>query len=337
MIARTLAVGGIGALAATAIGMPAPYLTGTAIAVTLAGLGGWKLGIPPLMANLCFVIIGMTIGAGVTPEVLETAGRWPASFVLLGVCLVAIMLVSMIWLTRGFAYDRTSAVLASAPGHLSYVLGLSTSFRADVAMIGLVQSIRVLSITLIVPFLLPLLGVEMSSALLVAQPMTIAGILGTLVLSVAAGYGLLRLNVPAALLLGGMFVSTLLHISGTVEGAMPTWLSIPALVVMGCIIGSRFTGVSPAMLRKAALAGLMITLVSSAIAVIFAYIVALTLDLPFVQLVIAFTPGGVEVMVAMAMTMDVDPTFVAAHHVMRLFMLTFLVPLMLARQRPPPV
>jgi len=51
--------------------------------------------------------------------------------------------------------------------------------------------------------------------------------------------------------------------------------------------------------------------------------------LPLMQLLIAFAPGGVETMAAMSVLLDADPAFVAAHHVLRLFVLTALVPIVL--------
>ena len=51
-----------------------------------------------------------------------------------------------------------TARLAAAPGHLSYVLSLSTETRADIALLSVVQSLRVLTLTLLVPLVAALLG-----------------------------------------------------------------------------------------------------------------------------------------------------------------------------------
>jgi uncharacterized membrane protein AbrB (regulator of aidB expression) len=48
---------------------------------------------------------------------------------------------------------------------------------------------------------------------------------------------------------------------------------------------------------------------------------------------LAFAPGGVEVMAAIAVETGLEPAFVAAHHVFRLIVLTVLVPVMIARLR----
>ena len=48
-------------------------------------------------------------------------------------------------------------------------------------------------------------------------------------------------------------------------------------------------------------------------------------------LFLSYAPGGVEAMAAMAVQLHLAPAVVAAHHVLRLLVLTVLVPLMLAR------
>ena len=42
------------------------------------------------------------------------------------------------------------------------------------------------------------------------------------------------------------------------------------------------------------------------------------LGLPFGQLWLAYAPGGVEAMAAMALALSLDPAFVGAHHVLRI-------------------
>ncbi|WP_099866239.1 AbrB family transcriptional regulator [Pararhizobium haloflavum] len=328
-----LAIAAAGAIVASLVHFPAPYLTGPAIAVTAAGLMGARLAVPGRLADVAMILIGMSIGAGVTPGVLDTARQWPASFVLLAFSLLAIMIVSSYWLRRHFAYDRKTALLASSPGHLSYVLSLSTDTNADIRQIGLVQSIRVLALTLIVPVVVSAMGGEIDPDQGPAAAMSVLSIALTFILSILVGLVLKRFRLPAALLVGGMIVSTVSHLTGTIEGVMPLWLQIPAFLIMGALIGSRFGGVTLAMLRSAFSAGIAITVIASVLAAAFALLVAGLFDLPTGQLLIAFMPGGVEAMIAIAVLLDADPTFVAAHHVMRLFILTALVPIMLGRRR----
>ena len=48
---------------------------------------------------------------------------------------------------------------------------------------------------------------------------------------------------------------------------------------------------------------------------------------------IAFAPGGLETMAAMAVMMHVDATYVGAHHVIRLLFLSVFMPLLMRRNR----
>lgn len=327
-----LIIGAFGAGFAYAVGFPAPFLTGPAILVSLAGLTGLRLEVPKWLAQLCFVVIGLSIGAGVSPEVLVSARQWPASFLLLAVALYAILSLSGLALRRFFGYDRMTALLASSPGHLSYVLGLSADINADIRLITLVQSMRLLFLTLIVPVAISFVGTPPADGLPLVQETPPVPLLVMFGLSIALGLVLMRLHVPAALLIGGMIVSTAAYLSGTVSGAIPSWLVIPAFLIMGTLIGTRFSGVTLQMLRSTFWAGLTSTAISSAVAAFFAILVAIWLGLPVGQLLVAFMPGGVEAMIAMAVLLDADPTFVAAHHIARLFILTALVPLMIGRR-----
>ncbi|MCV6823745.1 MULTISPECIES: AbrB family transcriptional regulator [Halocynthiibacter] len=323
-----------GAALAWLLKFPAPFLTGPAFFVSLAGVLGVKTDVPDIVRNVVFVIIGLALGSSVTPEILAAAAAWPAS--LIGMCagVALIMLTGGFMFQRYFAMDRETAYLASSPGHLSYVLGFSTDVGADTAMISMVQSIRVLFLTLLVPVAVALLtDADMTmpipvDTLLSPMHLGILAVLGT-----GLGLVFLKLKLPAALLLSSMFVSSFGHGSGLTPGQVPTVLSVIAFVTMGTLIGSRFSGVSLAMLRRAAVAGLLFTLLALVIAVVFAGLVSLFTHLPFLDVIIAFAPGGLETMVAMAAIVQADPAYVALHHVARLFFLSAFVPFVLTWNR----
>jgi hypothetical protein len=51
-------------------------------------------------------------------------------------------------------------------------------------------------------------------------------------------------------------------------------------------------------------------------------------DLPLNQLLIAFAPGALEVMIILAFVLGLDPTFVAAHHLVRFIGIALTLPLL---------
>ncbi len=270
------------------------------------------------------------MGSGVSPQVVETARLWPQSFVILAASLVVIIAASAWLLQRFFHHDRVTAVLSSAPGHLSFVLGLGAETGGNLPAISIVQSIRLLCLTLAVPAIVALLGYGQ------VNPVAIAGKMPDLIRfalmlcgCALCGFALSKLRLPAAWLIGPMLVSTLAHISGWIDGAVPWWLAIPAYVTMGALIGTRFSGVTLRDLAANGGAGLSSTLVAVLVSGMAAALASSATELPVAAVLVAFAPGGVETMSAMAMAVNADPAYVAAHHVLRLFILTALLPLFL--------
>lgn len=329
----TLAIGAGGAAAAGLAGAPAPALTGPALVVSLAGVAGFRAVIPDRLRNLCFLVIGLGLGANVTPEILASARQWPVSLAAMVACVGAIMAAGMAFLRRGLGYDRTTAILATTPGHLSFVLGLSLDTGADARFVAVVQSLRVLMLTLLVP---AAIAVSLGGALPATPPPgppLSAWHLGLLAAAAAAlGSGFARLRWPAAYLLAGMALSALGHATGATPGAVPGWLSFAAFVTMGTLIGTRFAGVLLVEIRRAALAAIVLTGGGFAIVLAASLAVTALVDLPLADVLIALAPGGLETMIAMAGVVGADPAFVGFHHVARLFLLSALIPAALARR-----
>lgn len=325
---RALIIGAIGGALAWLIGLPAPMLMGPAIAVTIAAVAGQRMHMPVPLRDSAFIIIGIGMGSGVTPETLEAVRTWPASVALLVVVVGVILVAGAAAIAWLFGKDWRTSVLAASPGHLSYVLGLGVEMRADIGFVTVVQSLRLLALTLLVPIVV-VLGGQVGAPAAPVPPLELLPLALCIAASAVAGLILARFGVPAALLLGGMFVSSVGHGAGVIHGGAPDWLTIPGFAIMGTLIGTRFDGANLKVLRGALGASVVLTSLSVAIAMIGALGVAKLTGLPVMQVLIAFAPGGVETMAAMAVVLDADPAFVAAHHVLRLFVLTALVPMVL--------
>lgn len=331
--ATALVIGSGGAALFWVIGFPAALLTGPATAVSIAAIMGVRCIIPPALRDMVFLLIGVSIGSTVTPEVISTAMAWPLSLAVLLVTLVFVLLLAMFALERLFRFDRMTAMLSATPGHLSYVLGLSADIGADVPRVALVQSMRVLLLTLVVPVLVALWGVEGTAHLADRGIIAIWGLALIFPLAIALGWVLKRLTIPAPLLLGAMAASALGQSSDLTPGALPAWVVGAAFIAMGSLIGTRFVGADRRRLLGALLAGLVCTLIACGVAALGAVLAAELVDLPPAVLLLAFAPGGVEVMAAIAVETGLEPAFVAAHHVVRLLALTVMVPVMVVWAR----
>jgi membrane AbrB-like protein len=330
--ALTLAIAAFGAAFGHVVGLPAYLLTGPAIAVSGAGLAGLRLDIHPKFRDAAFVVIGVGIGSTVTAETTAALARWPLAFAALALALVAIMAVSQWLLRRFFGFDSRGAILASAPGHLSFVLGLSAEMRVDVMRVTVVQSVRLLSLTLLVPVAARLAGIEITGL-----PLSGSAQLPWLDFAVliAAGWALARVlvlaRVPAALLIGAMVASAVAHGADWTYGGLHPALGFAAFITLGGMIGTRFSGVGMGALASGLGAGLASTVASGAVAFAAAVPVAMALGMPPATVLAGFAPGGFETMIALGAVLGANPGFVAGCHVARLIFLTGLIPLFLAR------
>lgn len=324
-----LVIGSVGAMVAIWINLPAPALTGPSIAVTVAGLLGLDLAFETRVRDVSFLVIGLSMGTSVTPEVYQSAKQWPLSLIAIVVTVTVGFFFGQLVLKRFWKYDAKTAVLSASPGHLSFVIGLGMDTDADIRTVSIVQSIRVLALTLVVPMLIVWSGMAANGFAVPSAFMTLPWLAFSLALAALIGLAFKKIRIPAAFVLSGMLVSIVTHLSGLISGHMPQWLALPALTILGSMIGTRFSGVTMAELRKAFGAGMAITFVGIFAALLFAGLLTLVVDLPLAQLLVAFAPGGVEAMAAMAFALNLDPTFVATHHIARIFYLSFFVPLAL--------
>jgi hypothetical protein len=325
----TLAVACVGAALAWMMRAPIYLLTGPAVAVSLAGLLGLRVQVHPRFRDACFVVLGLTVGAGFSTQTLDTMIRWPLAFAVMAVLTWATMLACRALLVRFFDYSRSSALLAGAPGHLSFVIAMAESAGSDVVRVSVTQSVRLLLLTLVVPFIALAMGVDLSGAILpqgTGWPLWVLAALT--VLSLVAAVMLGRWSVPAPLLIGAMLVSGVWQLSGVQSGVMPEYLVMPAYLALGALIGTRFAGITGAELMRNLWAGLAITGVAVVLSGAGAFAVAWALGMPPSHVLLAFAPGGLETMIAMGVVMGAVPGFVAACHMTRLMVLSVLLPVM---------
>jgi membrane AbrB-like protein len=329
--AITLVIGVAGAGLFWLIGFPMPFITGPATAVSVAAIAGVSVAIPTPLSDTCFLLLGLNIGAGVTPEVIATAAEWPISLLLLAILLVISMKLCTAILARGFGFDPTSAFLAATPGHLSYVLSLSTERSLPLDRIAVVQSTRVLLLSIMLPLVLVILGFDVTEIVPTMDEMTALHLCVLLVISFLVGLVFMRLHIPAAFLLAAMVVSAVGHGSGITPGAPTPALTTLAFVTMGSLIGTRFRGTSIAALRSDALAGITVTLVASLIMLVGALGLGVAAGFDPLLLFVAYAPGGVETMAAISVQLNLAAAVVAANHVVRLLLLSVLVPILMPK------
>ncbi len=334
-VALTLAIAAAGAAAASGAGLPAAALLGASVVVSLAALAGLPVDVPDRLRDAAFAVIGCSLGSGFTPEFLHDVMRWPASVA--GVCLVMLgVMAATSWLlVRFFGQTAGDAALATSPGALSVAISLALTRGANPQIVMVFQTLRLILITLTVPLAIVAIegrsGGASGAAAAVKEGVALPAAAAMLAAGAALGVLGARLRVPAAFMLGGMAVSAALHLAGVVTGPFPPALTFAGFVVTGAVIGARFSRIERQALRRLAVAAAASTALALAISALAAWPVARLLDMPFGQAWVAYAPGGVEAMAAIGLALDYDGAFIATHHLARILMLAFLLPLIFAR------
>jgi membrane AbrB-like protein len=326
----TLTIGVGGAMIAMAAGLPAAALIGSAVAVSAVSFCRLPTYVPPWLRNMAFAAIGCSLGSGINTDFLELAVKWPVS--LSGLVLVmAVILFASSWvLTSFFRQSKVTAILAASPGALSYSLAIAATGVGDARAIIVIQSIRLLSITTCLPLVLDLLNLQHGAGGGSQQSsISFTATTALFLLTLLTGHVLNRWKLPAAYLIAGIFLSGVLHYTGVVTGRPYTGFLLTGFVITGSVIGSRFTTIPLADIKRLVGAALTVVVVSSAIAALFAVLAAQLLGLPFGQIWVSYAPGGVEAMAAMALALGYDSAFVATHHLFRIILLIFLLPVLL--------
>jgi membrane AbrB-like protein len=333
-LAETLAIAAAGGAALGLIGVPAGWLSGSILAVAGASLAGRPMLIPTLLMRAIFVLIGISLGAVVTPETLHGMATYPASIAVLILAMALISIGGAGYLRLIHRWGNVDAYLAAAPGGMSQVLALGAELGGDLRAIAIVQSIRVVVIAVGLPAGLSMLGLVGQVPPRVTGALSI-GVLDELAILVAASTAVAiiayRIRFPGGLLFGAMLTSAVLHGSGLIHAVMPWWAVNTAMVAMGAITGSRFANTPLRMLLNFVGAAFGSFAVAVTIAAAFAAVLISVLSLPAAEVMIAFAPGSVDAMMLLALALNLDPVYVGAHHLTRIFFVSLTMPLVARR------
>jgi uncharacterized protein len=333
-LAETLAIAAVGGTALGLAGVPAGWLSGSILAAAGAAIAGRPLLMPQLLTRAIFVVIGISLGAVVTPQTLNGMTAYPASIAILIVAMACISIGGTAYLCLVHRWHMLTAYLASSPGGMSQVLVVAADLGADLRAIAIVQTMRVVIIAVALPAGLSLLGFAGHAMRRGNGPLSFA-LADELAILVAASTVVAliayRIRFPGGLLFGAMFASAILHGSGLIHAVVPPWVANIAMVALGGVIGARFANTPLRLLTNYLAAAFGSFAVAVTIATVFAAGLIDLMSLPVPEVMIAYAPGSVDAMMLLALALHLDPVFVGAHHVMRIIFVSLMMPLVARR------
>lgn len=323
----TLAIAALGGWIFEYFGLPAGWLSGAMVFTAVATLSGVKTIMPNKLRDGLFVLLGISMGAGVRPEVIDRVGEWPVSMAMLLIVVISVTAAGYGVLRYAANWPKETAFFSAIPGTLSYVIALASERQADLPRIASTQSVRLLILVALLPF--AVMSTSDNGVLPTAAVLQ-SGLRDFLIgvpLCVVASLLAVKMRIPGGWMTGAFLMSAALNASGVITLILPDFILLLCFVAMGALIGCRFNEMS---LREfAGVMGASLAAFAAAFttAVLGALLVAHLIDIPFGQALLAYAPGGLEVMTLLAFMLDLDPAFVAAHQIVRFTGMVLLLPL----------
>jgi hypothetical protein len=325
-----LAIGTAGGAGATWLGLPLPWMIGALAATTAAAMAGAPIALPPGLRSVMIALLGVMLGSGFSPAILEHLADWAASLSALVAYTAVAGGASMLYFQRVAGYDRPTAFFSAMPGGLSEMILVGGALGGDARVISLVHSSRLLLVVLSLPFAFQLLAGYEPAARPAAGPglgdisaadLAVLGACG-----LAGFLGARALRLPAAAVVGPMVLSAGVHLAGWTAARPPVELVAAAQVVVGTAVGCRFAGVAFGLIGRTVVLAGGSTFILVAVAVGFALALHGATGLPVPALVLAYAPGGLAEMSLIALALSLNAAFVATHHLLRVFLIVVLAP-----------
>ena len=328
--AETLAIGAVGGTALQMAGFPAGLVAGSIVTTATAALMGRPLLVPGGLTRVLLVVVGIALGAVVSPATLGGFARYPLSIAILSVAIVCMTAAIFTYLRLVHGWNPLSALLGASPGALAQVMAMSAESGADVRGVTVVQTLRVMMLALGIPAGMALVGLSQAPAATglagagTGNPLDVAILVAV---SVACAYVFYRIGFSGGWLFGAMIGAAVLNGSGVVEAHLPWWLADAAMVALGSVTGSRFADIDVRLLLSYLLAALGSFTVALTIASLFALLAASVVPAGPADLAVAFSPGAQDTMMLLALALQLDPVFIGAHHLARYVIVSFSVSL----------
>lgn len=334
-----LALGGVATF--LALGLPLPFLFGPLFACLLAALARRPLKGFGQISVAARTILGVAVGASITPEVVRALPQMAASVALVPVYIACIGLIGLPFFHKVCGFDRVTAWYAAMPGGLQDMVIFGTEAGGDPRALSLIHATRVLIIVTVAPLILTLgFGASLTNPIGQPAAMLPPGEMALMIAAALAGWkGGERIGLFGASILGPMIVTAALSLSGFIHTRPPAEAILFAQLMIGIGIGVGYVGVTLRELRQDVLAGVGFVFILATLAAVFAEIVVFFGLAPALEGFLAFAPGGQAEMTVLAIIVGADLGFVIVHHLTRLFLVITGAPLaarlILGRTRAP--
>ena len=316
------------AIIADFFNIPLAWMIGPMIAVSVAALNGFKIFMPRLALSSILIVLGLHIGNYVDQNLLNQMVNWIwTTIIMFGYIIVSILIVSK-YLQKFSGYKQKTSIFSAAPGALGPLLILAEYEKSDLSQVATAHLIRLIIIITLFPFIIVSLSdsdiLEIQKFDYMAQNHWDLVIL--IIASIIFIFFFDKAKVPAALLSGTLVASGILQIFDIASYKLPDASINFCLLILGASVGCRFANKTVKEVANNSFHGLVATILLVLLGLVAAFIATFFVDNNFLTLVLSFCPGGIYEVAVIAIAFDLEPDFVAFHHIIRLLFILFIVP-----------
>ena len=325
----TAAIAAGGVVVFTMLALPLPWLLGPIFACLLAALLRAPLERAERLSEGMRTILGVAVGASITPAVFGRLGDMALSLALIPIFILLIGAVGYPYFRRLWRFDKATSFYAAMPGGFQDMVIFGEEAGANVRALSLIHATRVLVIVSALPFLFTLsFGLDLT-----LPPGAPASELpwreGALMIALAlVGWlGGKAIGLFGASILGPLILTAAASLAGLIHYRPPAEAILVAQYFIGLSVGAKYAGVTVEELARVVASAFGFTLILVVLAAGFMEIVFLGALAPPVEAILAFSPGGQAEMAVLAIMAGADLAYVVTHHLARIMIVIIGAPL----------
>ena len=320
-----------GAIIADYANIPLAWFLGPMIITSIAALSGLKIIMPKIVLSFILIILGLHIGNYVDQNLFNQMLDWMWTSLIMLVYIIVCILVVAKYLQKFASYGEKASIFSAAPGALGPLMILAENEKTDLSQVATSHLIRLIIIITVIPFIVVS---NTGNEALVNDDFNYLtqNHLNLILLIVASLFFIFifdKIKIPAALLSGTLFASGLLQITDIATYKLPDETVNFCLLILGSSVGCRFAEKTVKEIANNSLHSIVATIILVLLGLIAAYIATFFVDTNILTLILSFSPGGIYEVAVIAIAFDLDPDFVAFHHIIRLLFILFTVPIFL--------
>ena len=319
------------ALLADYFNIPLAWFLGPMLITSIVTLGGIKTKMPRLVLSTVLIFLGLYIGNYIDQELFSQMHQWIwTSLIMLAYIIISVLIVSK-YLQKFSGYGKKTSVFSAAPGALGPLLILAEDEKSDLSQVATSHLIRLIIIITIFPFIVNSFYEtgNVNNVEIIIQNQNLNHLLILVMLSIVLIIIFDKFKIPAALLAGTLVASGFLQITDIASYKLPPNVIDYCLLILGSSVGCRFADKTFKEIAKNSAHSFVATFLLVILGIIAALIAGFLIDKNFFMLLLSYCPGGIYEVAVIAIFFDLDPEFVSFHHIIRLLMILFVVPVLL--------